>query len=343
MSCFWSTSSWKSVSTVENHHLHHHQLRYHQLRYHQTLLKELMLQTQQSHYDLMVIIISRNGEQEEDVEPQQGEQGPTSNSKQIRAQDQAQPMDADPSVSKLRQQTAWGKTRGSATYGESQKRQNASERMTGQSHQNVNNISQKDSAQDQQYARIVESAVAEASDENDSIPDNDLLNFLENAPNCRNVLASDDVILMYPNFQKPFDLTTDASADGIGAVLSQGGELSLTYTIETTDKPVNLFRNQVILEEARYNLHRTLILFGSKTYHVIQFTDKNDLLKSLKLVVNRDVTEDSAVNDDNYNDKDDDNDVNDDDYSEDEDNDDNNDNNENDGYEDDDEDAENPA
>lgn len=37
----------------------------------------------------------------------------------------------------------------------------------------------------------------------------------------RNILASEDVVLMYPDFKKPFDLTTGASASGIGAVLSQ--------------------------------------------------------------------------------------------------------------------------
>lgn len=40
--------------------------------------------------------------------------------------------------------------------------------------------------------------------------------------NLRNILASEHVILMYPDFKQAFDLTTNASMDGIGAVLSQG-------------------------------------------------------------------------------------------------------------------------
>jgi len=201
----------------------------------------------------------------------------------------------------------------------------------------------------------------------------------------RNILASEDVILRYPDYKKEFDLTTDASAYGIGAVLSQEGrpitmismtlkdrevnyatnerellaivwalaelrhylyavkdiniftdhqlltfavsesnpnakikrwkaridesgaknlykpgkdnlvayalsrqqlnvveeeeayscaatihsEMSLTNTIETTDKPLNWFQNQINLEKARFPSKRTFVLFGNKKRHDI--------------------------------------------------------------------------
>jgi len=44
---------------------------------------------------------------------------------------------------------------------------------------------------------------------------------VESFEKLKKILASEDVVLAYPDFNKPFDLTTDASAHGLGAVLSQ--------------------------------------------------------------------------------------------------------------------------
>jgi len=217
----------------------------------------------------------------------------------------------------------------------------------------------------------------------------------------RNILASEDVILMYPDYKKAFDLTTDASALGIKAVLSQEGrpitmisrtlkdrevnyatnerellavvwtlaklrhylyaimdiniftdhqpltfavsesnpnakinwwkaridesgakifykpgkdnlvadalsrqqlnvveeeeayscaatihsEMSLTHTIETTDKPLNCFQNQINLEEARFASKHTFVLFGNKKRHDINFVCKESLLEELADII----------------------------------------------------------
>lgn len=235
-----------------------------------------------------------------------------------------------------------------------------------------------------------------------------LINFQETELNAFNklkdILTSEDVMLMYPDFTKPFDLTTDASSHGLGAVLSQDkrpitmisrvlsdkelhfatnerellaivwalktlrhylygvktlniytdhqpltfavsdrnpnakikrwkafidehnanifykpgkenqvadalsrqhinvledepqsdaatahSEDSLTYTIESIDKPVNCFRNQIIIEEATFPSTRNFILFGNKTRHILQFSDKKDLLDRIQEAVNANV------------------------------------------------------
>jgi len=40
----------------------------------------------------------------------------------------------------------------------------------------------------------------------------------------KNILASEEILLLYPDYKKTFDLTTDASSAAIGAVLSQDGK-----------------------------------------------------------------------------------------------------------------------
>ncbi|KAH8303058.1 hypothetical protein KR018_002103, partial [Drosophila ironensis] len=49
-------------------------------------------------------------------------------------------------------------------------------------------------------------------------------------------------------------------------------EVSLTHTIETTEKPLNCFQNQITLEEARSSSKRSFVLFGNKRRHDIDFT-----------------------------------------------------------------------
>ena len=210
----------------------------------------------------------------------------------------------------------------------------------------------------------------------------------------KDILVSEDVMLLYLNYQKPFDLTTDASSFGLGAVLSQDkkpitmisrtlrdnelnfatnerellavvwalkslrnylygvknlniytdhqpltfavsdrntnakikrfidehnaqifykpgkenfvadglsrqniyaleentpsdiatvhSELSLTYTIESTDTPVNCYRNQIIIEEGMVDSQSIKIMFGQKTRHFIYFADRENLRKSMR-------------------------------------------------------------
>jgi len=59
-------------------------------------------------------------------------------------------------------------------------------------------------------------------------------------------------------------------------------EHSLTYTIDTTDNPVNCFRNQIIIEEENSFSVDTFILFKSKVRHIIKIPDRANLLSALQ-------------------------------------------------------------
>jgi len=51
-------------------------------------------------------------------------------------------------------------------------------------------------------------------------------------------------------------------------------EQSLTYTIDTTDNPVNCFRNQIIIEEGNSSSVDTFILIKSKVRHIIKMSNR---------------------------------------------------------------------
>lgn len=223
----------------------------------------------------------------------------------------------------------------------------------------------------------------------------------------RQILSSEDVMLLYPDFNVPFELTTDASSSGLGAVLSQNGrpitmisrtlkgceenyatnerellaivwslkklrnylygakciniftdhqpltfavsekntnakikrwksfieehnvnifykpgrenlvadalsrqfinaidnyssaatvhsEESLSYTITTTDKPLNCYQNQIVIEEGNVATIKTLILYRSKRRHLVQYVNLNNIIEQLSQII--DSTAVNAIN-----------------------------------------------
>jgi len=66
-------------------------------------------------------------------------------------------------------------------------------------------------------------------------------------------------------------------------------EQSLTYTIDTTDNPVNCFRNQIIIEDANSFSVDTFFLFKSKVRHIFKTPNRENLLNALQDVVNAEV------------------------------------------------------
>lgn len=66
-------------------------------------------------------------------------------------------------------------------------------------------------------------------------------------------------------------------------------EESLSNVIESVDRPVNCFRNQIIIDQGEIPEKKCFILFGRKIRHFITFKDDNDLMTLLQQAVNTDV------------------------------------------------------
>jgi len=63
-----------------------------------------------------------------------------------------------------------------------------------------------------------------------------------------NILESEDVMLSYPDYKKPFDLTPDTSAYGIDAVLSPEG------------RPITMISKKLKDSEANYATYERELL-----------------------------------------------------------------------------------
>lgn len=92
--------------------------------------------------------------------------------------------------------------------------------------------------------------------------------FLKCFDECRNILTNEP-LLQYPDFTKPFNLTTDASNFAIGAILSQGpigSDKPIAYASRTLNSAEQNF--SVIEKEA------LSVLFGTKTFRCYLFGRK---------------------------------------------------------------------
>lgn len=93
----------------------------------------------------------------------------------------------------------------------------------------------------------------------------------------KRILASDDVLLVYPDYKKTFELTTDASGVALGAVLSQNGKpiTMISRTLSSTES--NYATNERELLAIVWAL-KTLrhYLYGITGIHI--FTDHQPLI-----------------------------------------------------------------
>lgn len=105
-------------------------------------------------------------------------------------------------------------------------------------------------------------------------------NLVADALSRQNVHALQNLAL-----QDDYAVENDSSSD----IATMHSEISLSYTIESTDKPLNCFRNQIVIEEGIDLPTRTFILFGNKTRYVISFSDRGTLMERVFDVIKEDV------------------------------------------------------
>lgn len=92
----------------------------------------------------------------------------------------------------------------------------------------------------------------------------------------RKILSSEDVVLSYPDFTQPFELTTDASSSGLGAVLAQNGKPITMISRSLKECEANFATNERELLAIVWALKRLRnYLYGVKNLQI--FTDHQPL------------------------------------------------------------------
>lgn len=87
----------------------------------------------------------------------------------------------------------------------------------------------------------------------------------------RLILTSEDVMLLYPDFKKPFDLTTDASSHGLGAVLSQNGKPITMISRTLKDREMHFATNERELLAIVWALKNLCnYLYGVKNLNIVK-------------------------------------------------------------------------
>ncbi|CAD7001688.1 unnamed protein product [Ceratitis capitata] len=96
----------------------------------------------------------------------------------------------------------------------------------------------------------------------------------------KKILASEDVLLLYPDYKQPFDLTTDASSHAIGAVLSQNGRpiTMISRTLSSTEE-IYATNERELLAIVRALQKLRNYLYGVK--HLNIYTDHQPLTFAL--------------------------------------------------------------
>lgn len=96
----------------------------------------------------------------------------------------------------------------------------------------------------------------------------------------KNILASEDVLLQHPDYNKPFELTTDASSSALGAVLAQNGRpiTMISRTLSSTEENYATNERELLaivwaLQSLRH------FLYGVKNIKI--FTDHQSLIYAI--------------------------------------------------------------